>query len=90
MQTAKPSVASLWRTDQFNYLAIGLLKDQLLPNHKAPIPTRLLVVRGAIEFRIQGEVIRLQELDTYEIPVDIEHEVVGLEAENIFTLVQQK
>jgi hypothetical protein len=29
-------------------------------------------------------------MDTYDIPVRVEHEVLGLEAVNVFTLLQDK
>ena len=86
----KPSVVVIDNTDKKKYLAIGLLKDQMLKRHKANIPTTLTVLKGAIEFVIQGEYLEFNQFDVYEIPVSVEHEVVGLHKENIFTLIQEK
>lgn len=86
----KPSVVPILKTDKLNVFAIGLLKDQLLKKHKTPLLTILVVLKGEIEFRINNEKIRLQHLDTYSIPVNIEHEVIGIGSENIFMLTQEK
>ncbi len=86
----KPSVISISKTDRLNYLAVGLAKGQVLQKHKTLNPTVLAVLRGEIEFSIDNKEILLTEGDTYKIPVLIEHEVLGLDEENIFTLIQEK
>jgi len=78
------------KPDKINVLAIGLKKDQVLSEHKTGLPTLLTVVRGSIDFKIQEEVIHLEELDTFQIPVNKLHEAVGKEEENVFTLTQEK
>ncbi|PZX52073.1 cupin domain-containing protein [Algoriphagus chordae] len=86
----RPSVCPIQRTDKTNYFAIGLLHEQILKKHTANVPSLLTVVKGEIEFFINGETIHLKEFDTYDIPVMVEHEVKGVKDKNIFTIVQEK
>lgn len=78
------------RSEKINVIAVGLLKDQLLQKHKTLLPTFLTVVKGEIEFHINNEKLELNTLDTFQIPVDVLHEVLGLDEKNIFTLTQEK
>lgn len=86
----KPATKSIHKSSQTNYLAIGLLKNQILKKHKASVPTVLTVLKGSIHFIINNEAILLNQFDTYEIPVSIEHEVIGLDKMNVFTLMQER
>ncbi len=86
----RPSVCPIQRTDKTNYFAIGLLRDQILKKHTANVPSLLTVLKGEVEFHINGEILHLKEFDTYDIPVMIEHEVKGVMEKNIFTIVQEK
>lgn len=86
----RPSVCPIQRTDKTNYFAIGLLQDQILKKHTANSPSMLTVLKGELEFFINGNSIHLKEFDTYDIPVLVEHEVKGLKDKNIFTIVQEK
>lgn len=90
LSDAKPATFSIRKSDRIHYLAIGLLEGQLLKKHKANLPTTLTVIKGGIQFFINEEVLTLKEHDTFEIPVAVEHEVKGLEEENVFTLIQEK
>jgi quercetin dioxygenase-like cupin family protein len=66
------------------------LKNQLLKKHKANIPSLLTVLIGSFEFRIDGKEILLEQFDTFQIPVNIEHEVEGLGERNVFSLLQER
>lgn len=86
----RPSVCAIQRTEKTNYFAIGLLQNQILKKHTANVPSLLTVIKGEIEFFINGETIHFKEFDTYDIPVMVEHEVKGVEEKNVFTIVQEK
>lgn len=86
----RPSVCPIQKTDKTNFFAVGLLQGQVLKKHTANVPSLLTVMKGEIEFSINGETLHLKEFDTYDIPVMIEHEVKGLEDKNIFTIMQEK
>jgi len=86
----KPATVSLLKTDNVNYLAIGLLEGQLLKKHQAQLPTLLTVLRGAIDFIMDDARVSLKQYDTFQIPLATTHEVKGLEQVNVFTLIQEK
>jgi phage shock protein E len=86
----KPFVLPIRKTESANIFAVGLLKDQVLAKHKTQWPTLLIVLQGAILFRINSDEIKLSTLDTYQIPIDVEHDVTGMDAENIFLITKEK
>ena len=86
----KPATLMLSNTDSHKLIAVGLMKNQLLPQHQTPTPAFLTVLEGAIDFEIEGKTTRLNRLDTFEIPVRVMHEVKGIEANNVFTLLLAK
>lgn len=85
----KPAILSIINTDKLSYKAVGLRKGQIMPKHKSGLKSLLIVLEGKIEFMINDEKFELDPLDTYEIPVDVEHEIRGIE-QSIFTLTQEK
>ena len=85
----KPFVLSVRKTEKLNIMAVGLLKGQVLTKHKTQLPTTLIVLRGTILFRVNVEEIRLAAFDVYQIPIDIDHEVIGVDEENIFLLTRE-
>ncbi|MEN8187609.1 MAG: hypothetical protein ABFR05_10820 [Bacteroidota bacterium] len=86
----KPFILPVRKTDNVNIIAIGLLHDQILSKHKANIPSLLLVLKGSIEFKIEDKIYLFDQFDTFQIPVDVEHEVIGKDDENIFLITQEK
>lgn len=85
----KIAVATVHKTKRCKVMAIGLLRGQKLAKHKAQIPTLLTVLQGDIEFKTTDRSHSLKLFDTFEIPVNIEHEVRGMNEKNIFTLTQE-
>lgn len=86
----KPHIVPIRKSEASNFFAVGLVKDQILAKHKTYWPTLLIVLKGSVVFRINSEKIVLSTLDTYQIPMDIDHEVTGLEMENIFLIIKVK
>ncbi len=85
----KPAVVSIRNNEKINIIAIGLKKGRVLKKHVTKIPATLIVLKGTINFEINGENHVLQPLETFDIPVDVEHEVTGVE-ECIFTVIKEK
>jgi quercetin dioxygenase-like cupin family protein len=85
----KPVSFPVRKSSSYDQMAIGLMKGQVLKKHVAPTPTLLTVLEGEIKFSIAGEDLILGQFDTFQIPVDVTHEVTGLE-ESIFTLTKEK
>ena len=69
-------------------VAIALGEGAVLKKHTTNIPTTLIMVKGTVRFLINGEEVVLKDLDTYQIPVDVEHEVIGVEKENVFIVTK--
>ena len=69
-------------------VAIALGEGAVLKKHNTNIPATLIMVKGTVRFLINGEEVVLKDLDTYQIPVDVEHEVIGVEKENVFIVTK--
>lgn len=68
--------------------AVALGQNGILKKHKTAVPATLLVLKGEINFIMEGEEIVLSEMDVYEIPVEKEHEVVGVLQQNLFLITK--
>jgi quercetin dioxygenase-like cupin family protein len=87
--TDKPTVAIIKKNEKIKYFAVALGKNAVLQKHKTNVPTTLLVQKGELDFRFEDRNYHLKTLDSFEIPVDEVHEVIGLQNENLFTLIQE-
>ena len=70
-------------------VAVTLGEGAILKKHTTDVPATLIMVKGEVRFLINGEEIILKDLDTYQIPVEVEHEVIGVQKENIFIITKQ-
>jgi len=75
----KPVVSVLTKGSQSKLIAIGLGKGISLREHKAPGPTRIVMLLGAIEYKTSDAVKTFNALDEYQIPMDEIHAVTGIE-----------
>ncbi len=87
--TFKPTMVAIEKTAALNVFALGLLKDQTLPHHKTQVPALLIVLSGELLFCINAEKMKFKKFDTYQIPLDVGHEVIGLCDKNIFLIVKE-
>ena len=71
-------------------MAVSLRKNGVFKKHKTSTPASLVVLKGEIKFIINEQEIILKPNDYYDIPVDVEHELVGLSKENLFVVTKQK
>lgn len=85
----KPAVLQIKNTDKIQVIAIGLKKNQVLKEHISPIPALLVVLEGLISFEMEGSKTQLSAMGTFDIPVNIPHEVTGL-YESIFLVIKEK
>jgi cupin domain protein len=69
---------------------VALGKGAVLKKHTTNEPAILVVIKGKLRFLINNQEILLNTFDTYDIPVDVEHEVIGVEEENVFILTKTK
>ena len=69
-------------------IAIALGKNAVLKKHTTPVATTLIVLKGKVCFIISNEQIILNEFDVYQISINVEHEVIGINDENIFIVTK--
>jgi quercetin dioxygenase-like cupin family protein len=89
LSDVKPAVLQIKNTEKSNVIAIGLKKDQVLKKHISPIPALLVVLKGSIIFEMEGSRTELKEFSTFEIPVNVLHEVTGI-TDSIFLVIKEK
>ena len=87
-KTDKPTTYFVKDGKNVRQVAIALGEGGVLKKHTTSIPATLIMVKGTLRFLINGEEIVLKDLDTYQIPVDVEHEVIGVEKENVFIVTK--
>ncbi|MDO4880617.1 MAG: rhodanese-like domain-containing protein [Capnocytophaga sp.] len=87
-RTDKQTTSIIKKGENIKQIAVALGKNAILKKHTTDEPAFLVVLKGEIRFLINNEEILLKALDTYDIPVDVEHEVIGVEDENIFILTK--
>ena len=87
-KTDKPTTYFVKDGKNVRQVAIALGEGGVLKKHTTSIPATLIMVKGTVRFLINGEEVVLKDLDTYQIPVDVEHEVIGVEKENIFIVTK--
>ena len=87
--TDKANVVHLRKSEAVKYFAVALGKNGVLKKHTASVPSTLLVIKGEINFVIDQQTIHLKQFDVYEIPVNVEHEVIGISDQNLFTVTQE-
>ncbi len=85
----KPNILPIVKTEKVKYFAVALGENVVLKKHKTPVPTTLTVLKGEVLFSFSDRELTLKTFDTFEIPIEEEHEVTGLQGENLFTLIQE-
>lgn len=68
----------------FKLIGLAFKKDQILEKHKTPTPAVLIVQSGSVDFNMAGKSHHLKAGDYFEIPADIEHEVIGKEDSHLY------
>lgn len=87
--TEKPNILQLKNSDKVRYFAVALGKGAILKKHTTSTPATLVVLKGEINFVFEDRQFVLRPFDTFEIPVNVLHEVHGITEENLFTLTKE-
>jgi len=87
--TDKPITALLTSGTSSKLIAIGLAKGIFLKEHKAPGHTKMIVLKGKLEYLSEGNSKIFSEYDEYQIPLKEVHSVLGLE-NSVFLLSVNK
>ena len=89
LSTEKPAALSIIKTQKSQIMTVGLGDGAVLKKHKTSVFTNLIMMKGRIDFIINEETLSFSAGDVYEIPIDVEHEVVGKDVENIFLIIKE-
>ncbi len=68
----------------FKLIGLGFKKDQTLAKHTTPTPAILIVQDGSVDFNMQGKTYALKAGDYFEIPANVEHEVLAKEDSHLY------
>ncbi len=88
-ETDKANPIIIKKSEKSQQLAVALGKGAVLKKHKTSVPATLFVVKGEITFNMENKDQILNEGDVFEIPVDIVHEVIGNQDENLFVVIKE-
>lgn len=72
-----PVAKALYKKDGVKVLMLGFKKGMILKEHKANLPTKLVVLQGSVIYKSDANEIVLTMYDEFEIPV---HEVHAVHA----------
>lgn len=78
-EKAGPVFRPLFKAQNGRLTAIRLLKDEVIKEHKSPVPAMLLVLEGLVVYKelVDGVEHRLAATEYTEIPPDIMHQVTA-------------
>lgn len=84
----KPTFSYIKKGKKMKQVAVSLGKGAVLEKHITDQQAVIVIVKGKIKFNISGKDIILKESDTYDIPINVEHELTGLDDENMFIITK--
>ena len=82
-----PVAKALYKKEGFKVLVLAFNKGMILKEHKAHIPTKLVVLEGSVKYISETTEIELGKYDEFDIPVNDLHAVSALE-ESLCMLLQ--
>lgn len=74
-----PVAKSIHHGSGFKVLIMGFNKGMVLKAHKAHIPSKLTVLEGAVTYKENNRVVKLEQYDEVDIPVEVTHSVEAIE-----------
>jgi quercetin dioxygenase-like cupin family protein len=82
-----PVAKALYKSDAFKVLAIAFKKGMVLKEHKAALPSKLIVMEGAVMYKNMDMERFLHQYDEHVIPTDEAHFVEAIE-DSLCILIQ--
>ena len=82
-----PVAKALYKKEGFKILVLAFKKDMVLKEHKAYVPTKLVVIKGEVIYKSEITEQYLHCYDEFEIPVNELHAVVAKE-DSLCMLIQ--
>ena len=74
-----PVAKALYKKEGFKVLVLAFKKEMILKEHKAHVPTKIVVLDGRVIYKSDAEEIILDKYDEFDIPVNELHAVHALE-----------
>ncbi len=74
----QPLVKQIYDKAGKKLLAIGLRHGVELPAHSTSTKAKLMVVQGEIDLNTNTNSFRLERFDSFDIPTNVKHSVVGV------------
>ena len=74
-----PVAKALFKKEGFKVLVIAFKNGMVLKEHKANVPTKLVVLEGSVKYKSETTEIELGKYDEFEIPINELHAVNALE-----------
>lgn len=82
-----PVAKALFKKEGFKVLVLALKKDMILKEHKANVPTKIIVLEGQINYNSDAAAITLNKYEEFDIPVNELHSV-NADADALCMLIQ--
>lgn len=82
-----PVSKALFKKEGFKVLVLAFKEGMVLKEHKANVPTKLVVLEGSVKYKSETTEIELGKYDEFEIPVNELHAVDAL-ADAVCMLIQ--
>lgn len=76
-ESDKPITSLILETDFSKEIRIIFKKGQLMKNHKAPYPIIVQILQGAIDFGVQGNIVKLATGDAISLDKNIIHNLTA-------------
>lgn len=70
----------------FKLIGLGFITGQVLEKHSTATPAVLIVQSGSVEIKMAGKSHQLKSGDYFEIPANVEHEVVAKEDSHLYLI----
>lgn len=74
-----PIAKALYNKEGFKVLVLAFKKGMILKEHKAHVPTKLVVLDGKVLYKSDAEEIIFNKYDEFDIPLNDLHAVSALE-----------
>ena len=74
-----PVAKALYKKEGFKILVLAFKKSMILKEHKANVPTKLIVLEGKIIYESNATEMILNKYDEFDIPVNDLHAVHALD-----------
>lgn len=76
-QENRPAIRLILESDFTKEIRILFKKDQVMKEHKAPFPIVVHIVKGSINFGVDGKTLLLKEGDLITLDANVPHDLMA-------------